>query len=62
MGREKLIVEQKAEELIAEVARLIRKVPYKCSSCLHAERSADSTYFNIGEGVAVFKLRKKAEK
>lgn len=62
MGREKLIVEQKAEELIVEVARLLRKVPYRCKAANDAERSADSAFLNLGEAIAAFKPRKKAMK
>jgi four helix bundle protein len=62
MGREKLLVENKSEELIAEVARLLRKVPYRCKAAKDLERSADSTYLNAGEGAAAFKPRLKAMK
>ena len=62
MGREKLIVEQRAEELIVEVARLLRKIPYRCKAANDLERCADSAFLNIGEAVAVFKPRKKAMK
>ena len=62
MDREKLFVEQKAEELIVEVARLLAKIPYKCKAAKDAERSADSTFLNLGEGIAAFLPRKKAMK
>jgi four helix bundle protein len=62
MGREKLLVEIKSEELVAEVARLLRKVPYRCKAAKDLERSADSTYLNTGEGAAAFKPRLKAMK
>ena len=62
MSREKLRVEIKAEELIAEVDRLIRMVRYPNNACRHLENSADSTYFNLGEGVVAFKPKVKVEK
>jgi four helix bundle protein len=62
MRKPKLIVEQKAEQLIAEVARLVRKIPYRCKATNDLERSADSGFLNLGEGIAAFKPRKKAAK
>ncbi|HUP89609.1 MAG TPA: four helix bundle protein [Longimicrobiales bacterium] len=62
MGRNKLIVEQKAEELISEVAQLLKNVRYPCKASRDAENSADSTLLNIGEGVAIFAPKVKAAK
>jgi four helix bundle protein len=62
MGREKLLVEIKAEELIVEVKRLLGKITYCCKAAKDLENSADSTYLNLGEGVAAFRPRKKAMK
>ena len=62
MGREKLRVEIKAEELVAEIARVLRKVPYRCNASKHLENAGDSVHFNIGEGVAVFRPRVKLQK
>ncbi len=62
MGREKLLVEIKCEELVAEVTRLLRKIRYPCSASMHLEKSADSAHGNTGEGVAVFNPRQKAAK
>ena len=62
MAREKLIVEQKAEQLVAEIARLLRKIPYRCKAANDLERSGDSTFLNLGEAIAAFKPRKKAMK
>jgi four helix bundle protein len=62
MRPEKLRVEIKTEELITEVARLLRKVPYHCNACRHLEKSADAVYLNLGEGVSSFRPRKKASK
>ncbi|MGQ0563364.1 MAG: four helix bundle protein, partial [Gemmatimonadota bacterium] len=62
LGREKLRVEIKAEELVAEIAPLLRPVPYHCTLCLHLERAGNSAYLNVGEGAALFKPKKKADK
>ncbi|MGQ0814103.1 MAG: four helix bundle protein [Gemmatimonadota bacterium] len=62
MGREKLRVEIKAEELIAEIARVLRKIRYPCHASKHLENSGNSLYFNLGEGVAAFKPKVKAAK
>lgn len=62
MGREKLNVEVKAEELISEVARLLKKVRYADNACRHLGNSADGVYFNLGEGVVAFSPKKKANK
>ena len=62
MGREKLVVERKAEELIAEVARLLKRVRPPCNASIHLEKSADSVYFNIGQGTALYKPKLKASK
>ena len=62
MGREKLFVELKAEELLAEVARLQGKIRRKCKAARDMENSADSVYLNTGEGVAHFKPKMKIMK
>jgi four helix bundle protein len=62
MGREKLLVEIRAEELIAEIARVLRKIRYPCHASRHLENSGNSLYFNLGEGVAAFKPKVKASK
>jgi four helix bundle protein len=61
MAREKLVVELKAEELIAEVARL-KKHMTPCKASMDLENSADSVYLNIGEGTALFRPKAKASK
>jgi polysaccharide deacetylase 2 family uncharacterized protein YibQ len=53
MKRIKLRVEEKAEELIAEVHRLLATIPYHCSACNHMGKSADAVYLNLGEGVVL---------
>jgi len=62
MAREKLVVELKAEELIAEAARRLKLIREPCNASIHLEKSADSTYFNIGEGTVLFKPKLKASK
>jgi len=62
MGRDKLRVEEKAEELVAEITLLLRSVRYSSNATIHLEKSVDSVHFNIGEGVALFQARKKAAK
>jgi four helix bundle protein len=62
MAREKLLVELKAEELIAETTRLLKLIKEPCNASIHLEKSVDSTYFNIGEGTVLFKPRLKASK
>lgn len=62
MTRGKLLVEQKAEELIAEVARLKRGIRYECKASRDLERSADSAFLNIGEGTAHFAPKMKISK
>ena len=61
MAREILRVERKAEELIAEVSRLLKGVT-PCSATIHLEKAADSIYFNIGEGTALYGAKHKASK
>ena len=63
MGRAKLIVEEKAEQLVAEIARVRRKLRFPHSNAsLHLEKSGDSVLFNLGEGIACFNPRMKASK
>ena len=54
MTRKQLRVESKAEELVAEIARVLRKVRYPCNASKHLEKSGDSVLFNLGEGVVAF--------
>lgn len=62
VGREKLLVEIKAEELVAEIARVLRKIRHACHASRHLEKSGNSLYFNLGEGVVAFKPKVKAAK
>jgi four helix bundle protein len=62
MAREKLLVERKAEELIQEVARLVKRAGHPCTASIHLEKAAVSTYLNIGEGTALYRPRLKANK
>ena len=62
MGRPKLSVEIKAEELIVEIARVLRKIRYPCHASKHLEKSGNSLYFNLGEGVVAFSPKVKAAK
>jgi four helix bundle protein len=62
MGREKLRVEIAAEELAAEIARVLRKMPYPCDASKHLEKSGNSVLFNLGEGIVAYKPRVKAGK
>jgi four helix bundle protein len=62
MSRGKLVVERKAEELVAESARLLRRIPYRCNAYNHLDKSVDSVHFNIGEGAALFRSRLKRNK
>ncbi len=40
MGREKLQVEIKAEELLAEITVVLRKIPYRINASKHLENPA----------------------
>ena len=62
MTREKLLVERKAEELIEEVGRLLKRVRQPCTAASHLEKAAVSTYLNIAEGTALYRPRLKANK
>jgi four helix bundle protein len=62
MGREKLRVEIAAEKLVAEIARVLRKIPYQCDASKHLEKSGNSALFNLGEGIVAYKPRVKAGK
>lgn len=62
MERPKLRVKEKAEGLIAEVARLLATIPYHCTACKHLAKSADAVLLNLGEGVVLFRPRLKANK
>jgi four helix bundle protein len=62
MRRRKLDVEIKAEELIAEIARVLRKIPYPCDAAKHLEKCGNAVYFNVGEGVVAFKPKVKRAK
>ncbi len=62
MGRKKLDVECKAEELVAEIARVLRKIHYPCDASKHLEKSGNAVYFNLAEGVIAFKPKLKAAK
>ncbi len=62
MGRNKLLVEEKAEEVLAEIAVVLRKVRYSCKASRDAENSADSLLLNVGEGVAFWAPRAKISK
>lgn len=61
MGRKKLMVEEKAEELVAETARLLRKIRYPCKASIDLDRSGDSLLLNLGEGIVAFQPRPKAK-
>ena len=58
----KLLVERKAEELIQEVTRLLKRVGHPCTASIHLEKAAVSTYLNIAEGTALYRPRLKANK
>jgi four helix bundle protein len=62
MGRKKLDVEMRAEALIAEIAIVLRKIPYPCDASKHLEKSGNAVYFNLGEGIAAFRPKLKAAK
>ena len=62
MGRQKLRVEIAAERLIAEIARVLRKLAYPCDASKHLEKSGNAVHFNLGEGVVAFKPKVKAAK
>ena len=63
MGRAKLIVEEKAEQLVAEIARLRRKLNSPGNNAsMHLEKAGDSVLFNLGEGIVCFKPKLKASK
>jgi hypothetical protein len=62
VGRNKLEVEIKAEALIAEIARVLRKLRYPCDASRHLEKSGNAVYFNLGEGVVAFRPKVKAAK
>ncbi len=62
MSREKLRVEIKAEELIAEIARVLRNLRYRCNASKHLETAGDSVLLNLGEGIVAYKPRLKAAK
>jgi hypothetical protein len=50
MDRKKRRVEIKAEELVAEIARVLRKVCFRCNAAKHLDNAGDSVLFNLGEG------------
>lgn len=56
--REKLRIEIKAEELVAEIARLI-PLAGPCNACVHLEKSGDSALFNAGEAVESYSPKQK---
>src|SRR5688572_1493301 len=62
MSREKLRVEIKAEELVAEIARVLRRLRYRCNASKHLEKAGDSILLNLGEGTVAYKPRLKAAK
>jgi four helix bundle protein len=63
MGRAKLVVKEKAEQLVAEIARLRRKLNSPGNNAaLHLEKAGDSVLFNLGEGIACFAPKLKASK
>jgi four helix bundle protein len=62
MARERLLVERKAEELIAEAGRLLKRLKQPCTASFHLEKAADSVYLNIAEGSALYKPKPKASK
>ena len=63
MTRSKLIVEEKAEQLVVEIARLRRRLKFPGSNAsLHLEKSGDSVLFNLAEGIICFNPRLKASK
>ena len=62
-SRKRLLVEDKAEQLVAEIARLRRRLNYPGSNAaLHLEKSGDSVLFNLAEGIVCFKPRLKVSK
>jgi four helix bundle protein len=60
MERKKLVIESKAEELVAEIARVLRKVSYRCKASNDLAKSGDSLLLNLGEAVTAFKPKVKA--
>jgi len=63
MSRAKLVVEEKAEQLVAAIARLRRTLRNPASnSSLHLEKSGDSVLFNLGEGIVSYKPKVKISK
>src|SRR5687768_3153002 len=60
MGPESMRVWQAAEELCREVDAMMPLVrPYAPNAADHLERSAESTLFNIAEGVGAYKPKVK---
>ncbi|MGH7503615.1 MAG: four helix bundle protein [Longimicrobiales bacterium] len=60
MQPERMRVWQAAEELMAEVDRLVPRARGLASNAAeHLERSAESVLFNIGEGVGAYKPNTK---
>ena len=57
-----MLVEDKAEELITEVAVVLRRIRYPCKASRDAEKSADSCLLNVGEGVAFWAPKAKISK
>lgn len=62
MARKKLLVEEKAEELVAEIAVVLRRVRYPCKAARHLEKSGDSLLLNVGEGVVFWAPKAKLAK
>ena len=62
MIRQKLLIEEKTEELLAEVNSLLRGIRYPCKASKDLGRSADSVHLVTGEGIAVFSPKMKIAK
>lgn len=60
--RRKLLVEEKADELISEVATILRRIRYRCKASRDLERSADSAALNLAEGIALWAPKAKIAK
>jgi four helix bundle protein len=60
MRPERMRMWQAAEQLMAEVDRLVPRVkPHAANAADHLERSAESVLFNIGEGAGAYKPKAK---
>ena len=62
MQPKKLIIEEKAEQLVEEVANICRTLRYQCKASKDAMNSADSVLLSIGEGIPIFQPKMKATK